>query len=415
MGRHPVSRVFDLDFGRPSARPFLRDWVVFKLAKHNVVGMSEKPGREFKILCVDGGGIKGTYSAFLLAALEKQLAGGKSLGQFFDMVTGTSTGSLIALGLAAGRTAKEIADAYEKDGGKIFCDHGFFHRSARTIRQLFTHARYHPKQLEATLHELLKEKTLSDAVNYVCVPVTVINNYAPRVYKTRHSQSHSWNNVTLKHLALASSAAPTFFPLVESEAVEGTLYADGGLFANNPSLVALIEALRIFVGPDSERKEFDSVSILSIGSFPSQVSFTLSSWRKWSILPPRWRKHLASNWRSRPIRGWMWPTGGTPPLVDVLMQVQGKYVEFVLPILQSALASKFSSYVRLDATTCKAGKATAANNLAAFSLADGRPSQIAEMKRLGVNDGLTSASDAQVKHFFASLAAPIILHPHPTN
>jgi hypothetical protein len=377
--------------------------------------MSEKPEREFKILCVDGGGIKGTYSAFLLAALEKQLAGGKSLGQFFDMVTGTSTGSLIALGLAAGRTAKEIADAYEKDGRQIFCDHGFFHRSARTIRQLFTHARYHPKQLEATLHRLLGDKTLAEAVNYVCVPVTVINNYTPRVYKTRHSQNHSWNNVTLKHLALASSAAPTFFPLVESEAVEGTLYADGGLFANNPSLVALIEALRVFVGPDSERKEFDSVSILSVGSFPSQVHFTLSSWREWPILPLRWRKHLASTWRSRPIRGWMWPTGGTPPLVDVLMQVQGKYVEFVLPILQSALASKFSSYVRLDATTCKAGKATAPNKLASFSLADGRPSQIAEMKRLGANDGLTSASDVQVKHFFASLASPITLHPHPIN
>ena len=377
--------------------------------------MSENIGREFKILAVDGGGIKGTYSAFLLAALEKQLAGGKSLGRYFDMVTGTSTGSLIALGLAAGRTAKQIAETYERDGSRIFCDHGFFHRSARTIRQLFTHARYHPKQLEATLDRLLENKTLAHAANYVCIPVTVMNNYAPRVYKTRHSLSHSWNNVTLKHLALASSAAPTFFPLVESEAVEGTLYADGGLFANNPSLVALIEALRVFVGPDSERKEFDSVSILSVGSFPSQVCFTLSSWRKWPIFPARLRKHLASTWRSRPIRGWMWPAGGTPPLVDVLMQVQGKYVEFVLPILQSALASKFSTYVRLDATTCKAGKATAVNNLTAFSLADGRPSQIAEMKRLGANDGLTSASDAQVKRFFASLASSITLHPHPTN
>lgn len=374
--------------------------------------MSKEAPREFKILCVDGGGIMGTYSAFLLAKLEEQLGRGKRLGEYFDMVTGTSTGSLIALGLAAGRSAQEIAEAYEKDGAKIFCDHGFIHRAIRNLWHLAASSRYNSKQLEKTLDELLETKTLADASNYLCIPVTFINNYAPRIYKTRHSEDHKWHNVTLKHLALASSAAPTFFPLVESEAVAGNLYADGGLFANNPSLVALIEALRVFVGPDSERKEFDTVSILSVGSFPSQVRFRLSAWRKWQFLPTRLRARLAVSWRSRPIRGWMWPAGGTPALVDVLMQSQGKYVEFVLPILQSALASKFAHYARLDATSIKAGRAASANDLTAFSLADGRPSQIAEMKRIGQNDGLASASDDNITRFFAAPASPITLHPH---
>ena len=376
--------------------------------------MNEKAPREFKILCVDGGGIKGTYSAFLLAKLEEQLGKGKRLGEYFDMVTGTSTGSLIALGLAAGKSARVIAEAYESDGGKIFCDHGFFHRTGRTIRQLFTHARYHPRALEATLDRLLDGKTLADASNYVCVPVTVMNNYSPRVYKTRHSVNHSWSNVTLKHLALASSAAPTFFPLVESEAVNGTLYADGGLYANNPSLVALIEALRVFVGPDSERKEFDTLSILSIGSFPSPVHFKVSWWRELPIFTDKFKQRLAVRWRSRPIRGWMWPAGGgAPPLVDVLMQVQGKNVEYILPILQTALKRHFQHYVRLDATTIKSGRGAATNDLTAFSLADGRPKQIGKMKTLGTNDGLTSASDPQVRHFFNAPISQITLHPHP--
>ncbi|MCE0498499.1 MAG: patatin-like phospholipase family protein [Methylacidiphilales bacterium] len=377
--------------------------------------MSPPTPREFKILSIDGGGIKGTYSAFLLAALEHQLDRGKKLGSYFDMVAGTSTGSLIALGLAAGRSAKEIAEAYESDGGLIFCDHHPLHRAWRGIRQALIKAKYEPTQLGLTLDRLLGEKTLSEAANYVCVPVTVINNYAPRVYKTRHSEKHSWKNVTLKHLALASSAAPTFFPLVESEAIQGTLYADGGLFANNPALVALIEAFRVFVGPDSERKSFDSVSIMSIGSFPSPATFKVSRWRTLELLPTRLRNHLSTAWRSRPARGWMWPAGGAPPLVDILMQVQGKYIEYMLPILQNAFASRFSSYVRLDATTCKSGHGGAVNDLTAFSMADGRPKKIAEMKRLGETAGMASASDPQVRHFFDQVITPITLHPHPTT
>jgi hypothetical protein len=219
-----------------------------------------------------------------------------------------------------------------------------------------------------------------------------------------------------RHLALASSAAPTFFPLVESEAVNGTLYADGGLYANNPSLVALVEALRVFVGPDSERKEFDTLSILSVGSFPSPVHFKVSWWREFPLFTEKFKQRLAVRWRSRPIRGWMFPAGGgAPPLVDVLMQVQGKNVEFILPILQIALKRHFQHYVRLDAMAIKPGRGAATNDLTEFSLADGRPKQIRKMKTLGENDGMTSASVSDVRHFFAAPAASVTLHPHPTQ
>jgi len=369
--------------------------------------------RNFKILCIDGGGIKGTYSAFLLSAIENQLGNGKTIGQYFHMVAGTSTGSLIALGIAAGKSAKEIAATYESDGHLIFNDHNRLRRIWKTIQQGFISARYDTTQLCATVERIVGETKMSESKNYVCVPVTVINSYAPRIYKTRHGEKHSWKNVSFKHVGLASSAAPTFFPLVESEAVAGTLYADGGLFANNPALVALIDAFQVFVGPDSERKEFDTVSILSIGSFPSPVSFKVSGWRSSRWLPQKLRQYLKHAWRSRPARGWMLPVGGTPPLVDVLMQTQGKYIENALPILQNAFASKFSSYVRLDATRCKAGSGSAPNDLTTFSLSDGRPEQIEEMKRLGENDGLTSASDPKVRNFFRNEIGSITLHPHP--
>ena len=71
-----------------------------------------------RILSIDGGGIKGTMPAAFLAGLEDDL--GQPIGRYFDLIAGTSTGGIIALGLGLGRTAKELLELYERRGPVIF-------------------------------------------------------------------------------------------------------------------------------------------------------------------------------------------------------------------------------------------------------------------------------------------------------
>ena len=88
----------------------------------------------FRILSLDGGGIRGIFSAAILADLESTYLGGDSVAEYFDLITGTSTGGILALGLAAGMTAGELLDLYITRGREIFPPE---RRALRKIRQYF--------------------------------------------------------------------------------------------------------------------------------------------------------------------------------------------------------------------------------------------------------------------------------------
>lgn len=76
--------------------------------------------RDFRILSVDGGGIRGVYPATFLAGLEQRYLGGQSVARYFDLIAGTSTGGILAVGLAAGLRAAELRDLYVDRGFEIF-------------------------------------------------------------------------------------------------------------------------------------------------------------------------------------------------------------------------------------------------------------------------------------------------------
>lgn len=82
--------------------------------------MSKKDSKSVYVLSIDGGGILGLYSANILKHIQEDLLGGEAFSEYFDLVTGTSTGGIIALGLASGHTAEEIVAFYQKYGGEIF-------------------------------------------------------------------------------------------------------------------------------------------------------------------------------------------------------------------------------------------------------------------------------------------------------
>lgn len=198
-----------------------------------------------QILSLDGGGLKGLFSASVLESLEEQI--GHSITQHFDIILGTSTGGLIALGLGLGRSGREIVNFYQENGPTIFPNRGF-QRIYRYSRAWILN-KYSNKELERTLRSLLNsqelgsEPILGDSKKRLIIPTYLAACSQPRLLKTPHDRRYKsdWK-MPMWAVAMATSAAPTFLP---SFRYKGVSYLDGGLWANNPSLIGVIEALEM--------------------------------------------------------------------------------------------------------------------------------------------------------------------------
>lgn len=216
--------------------------------------------KKFKILSIDGGGIKGLYSSTILEHFEKKY--GCSISDYFDMLCGTSTGGLIALALSLKIPAAEISKVYSEKGKYIFPKRT---KLGGKIRQVLWKGKYDDKPLKTVLFELFGNKKIADSNNLLCIPSYSFTDARPWVFKHDHKEGERTrdNKALYVDVALATSAAPTFFPLAEIDYYDSKQFVDGGVWANNPALSGLIEALTFFVG---EGKEYDSIQILSISS-----------------------------------------------------------------------------------------------------------------------------------------------------
>ena len=222
--------------------------------------------KTFKILSIDGGGIKGLYSATILKEFEEKF--NCQISDYFDMICGTSTGGLIALALALKIPAKEICDFYELEGPKIFPNStsvnlGNKKISRRFMMQLIKGGKYSDKPLKNALTNIFKENKIGDSNNLLCIPSYTITEARPFIFKYDHTILDRDNGALMVDVALATSAAPTYFPMAEIPFYNNKQFIDGGVWANNPTLVGLLEALTYFVGKD---KEYNKLKILSISS-----------------------------------------------------------------------------------------------------------------------------------------------------
>lgn len=221
--------------------------------------------RPFRILSIDGGGIRGIFPATVLAHFEKKFLGGRSIASHFDMVAGTSTGGILALGLGAGLTAGELADLYVARGGEIFPPPGALARRMRKVTGLFKHG-YDRKALSAMLKEKLGDRRLGESSVRLCIPALEGHYGEVNIYKTpHHPDYHLDGPKPMLTVALATSAAPTYFqPLADG----GHLLVDGGVWANNPIMIGLVDALTCF---DVARL---NVQILSLGCGDEPYKFS---------------------------------------------------------------------------------------------------------------------------------------------
>lgn len=226
---------------------------------------------DFKILSIDGGGIKGLYSAIILADFEEKFG---KMSDHFNLICGTSTGGIIALALSAGIPAKKIVNLYKKNGPVIFPYMNKFQRGLNLVKQILISSKYSDYNLRSALKEVFEDKRIKDCKTNVLIPTSNITKGTPCIIKTDHNNELERDSEhLLVDVALATAAAPTYFPIQEISTMcdPGDQFADGGLFANNPSLHGIQEAYRYFI--NKENSKYKTFSLLSVSTLHQNFSF----------------------------------------------------------------------------------------------------------------------------------------------
>ena len=219
----------------------------------------QKPKK--RILVLDGGGIKGAFSAAFLETIEENT--GKRIADHFDLIAGTSTGGIIALGLGLGMSAKEITQFYVNDGPRIFGqqnpldDYGWLSRNAAKIRKIWNSSKqiaapkYDPLQLKKALERAFQSKRLGNSSVRLIIPAYHADKEDVYVFKTRHHPrlQMDWKESAV-NVALATAAAPTYFQAHPMPS--GAPLIDGGIWANNPAGLAAVEARSVLGWRDDD-------------------------------------------------------------------------------------------------------------------------------------------------------------------
>jgi len=228
------------------------------------------------VLSVDGGGIRGVGSAHILEVFEKQL--GRPLHEAFELFVGTSTGSILAGGIAAkALSATQLKALYLEDGHKMFV------RSLLgTIERGFFRAKYRTDRKGQTVRHIIGDVSLGEIPrNFMAAfydigdrPGPVFANGGP-TYRAKDPPDDNYRDWPLWSVINASSSAPMYFdPAPISIGGRSVLGVDGGVFANNPTICAFIEARNLF--------KTDDIVVISIGTGLTRLSFPRQ--KRWGVL-----------------------------------------------------------------------------------------------------------------------------------
>jgi len=211
--------------------------------------------KKFKILCIDGGGIKGLFPATILASIEADL--GIRVGDYFDLVAGTSTGGIIAAGVGLRIPAETLKDFYLTHGPSIFRKSKWIPGCILGLTGFFLKT-YKGKELRKVLDQVFNETKLGDSKTRLLIPAMNALDGNVHVFKTRHHSTYvrDWK-MSMVDVCMATAAAPTYFE--NHKTAEGLSLIDGGMWANNPILIAVIESLCVLKIPPEQ------IEILSLG------------------------------------------------------------------------------------------------------------------------------------------------------
>lgn len=245
-----------------------------------------------KILSIDGGGIRGIIPAVILAEIERQT--GKQISELFDMVAGTSTGGILALGLTkpssnnptqAEYSATQLIELYRKEGERIFQKRN--NSWITKVLDVFKY-KYSSQGREDVLTKYFGDVLINQAVKEVLVTSYDTKQRIPIFFtsltekdrRNRDNFKMVSRKILMRDAAMATSAAPTYFKPYQ---IDKLSLIDGGTFANNPAALAIVEAMISFRNR-GEEISLDDILVVSLGTGSSSEGFEFKTVRKWGEL-----------------------------------------------------------------------------------------------------------------------------------
>ncbi|CAG9623585.1 CBASS cGAMP-activated phospholipase [Sutcliffiella rhizosphaerae] len=249
-----------------------------------------------KMLCVDGGGIRGVFAISILLEIEKDLK--VPISEMVDLVAGTSTGSVIASAIAIRLPMDQVLAGYIKYGKKIF---------TRQAKVGLFKSIYSDKQLRKFIMKTFGKKNLADITEPLLIPAVDITQGRPFVYRSNFGNKKAKDlSIKLWDAVLSSCSAPVYFP--PNNIGNDYLSIDGGLWANNPSLVCITEGLEYF------NLKLPEINILSIGTGLQKIDFTIQENKNWGV-----KQWLPFRFPSMKV---------TPKLLDLALQLSSESVTY---------------------------------------------------------------------------------------
>ncbi len=281
-----------------------------------------------KILSIDGGGIRGIIPGQILVEIEQ--AFGVKVADDFDLVAGTSTGGILACAFLLEDpdqpntpkfSAEEVVGLYFKRGEEIF-DVPFFHK-IRSIGGIIDE-KYPAKGIEDALKAYFGEVWLKDLLKPCVITSYDITNRKGHFFGQHKARKDPDYNFKVKDVARATSAAPTYFECeeIKSELDSSFTLIDGGVFVNNPSLVAYAEGRTLF-DVDGEEATAKDMKILSIGTGYTRKSYPYNKARNWGMA--EWVK----------------------PVIDIMMSGAAEVAHYQLDKIYGTIDNP-DQYLRID-------------------------------------------------------------------
>ncbi|KAJ4837888.1 Patatin-like protein 2 [Turnera subulata] len=308
-------------------------------------------GNLITVLSIDGGGIRGLIAGTILAFLESELqkldGEDARLADYFDVVSGTSTGGLVTAMLTTPNernrplfAAKDIKDFYLQHCPKIFPQNRSpFAHSANLVKSLIG-PKYDGKYLHDVVKEKLGDTRLHQTLTNVVIPTFDIKRLQPIIFSSYQVKNNPSIDALLSDICISTSAAPTYLPAHHFETNSNGKsrhfnLIDGGVAANNPALVTIGEVTREILrgSPDFfpiRPTDYNRFLVLSLGtgSAKAEEKYDAEEAAKWGLL------------------GWLTSDNSTP-LVDIFMQASGDMVDIHLSSVFAALHSE-ENYLRIQ-------------------------------------------------------------------
>ena len=250
----------------------------------------------FRILSIDGGGIRGIMPAIIISELEKRLrlSTGKPdsyISDYFDMIAGTSTGGMLACYYLYNNDGNRLdavnaIDMYEKHGATIFKT-----RLLRRIIQYIFDPLYHENGINKVLKETFGDVKLSEAPCNSTIMAYDITARKAVIFTSETARNKESRNYYLRDIARATSAAPTYFRVAKTKAMNGdcSYLIDGGIYANDPTLCAIVEAKKTKYPDRDECPKIKDMYVVSLGTGEIKEPYKYKKAKHWGrfcwILP----------------------------------------------------------------------------------------------------------------------------------